>query len=186
MKNACIFHGSGGSPDDFWYPYVKNELEKIGYTVWVPQLPNPNNPDLKTQLPFVLNNHNYNEDTVLIGHSAGCPLILSLLESLDVKVKLSILVSGFINILPNGPKKILQNKYHWEKIKNNCYNFIFINSDNDPWGCDDKQGAEMAEHLGGELIVKYGEGHMGSEVYNQPYTKFPLIVELVETFEEKK
>ncbi len=33
MKNACIFHGSSSSPKHFWFPYVKTELEEIGYSV---------------------------------------------------------------------------------------------------------------------------------------------------------
>lgn len=182
MKNASIFHGTGGTPQHFWHPYVKNELEKIGYTVWVPQLPETDNPNLEIQLPFVLSNYNYNENSVLIGHSAGCPLILSVLENIDIKVKLSILVAGFIDKLPNGPEKILQKEYNWEKIKNNCEKFIFINSDNDPWGCNDIQGRKMVDHLGGELIIRHGEGHMGSESFNQSYKEFPLLVNLVKTF----
>jgi len=182
MKNACIFHGSGSSPEHFWFPYVKKELEKIGYSVWVPQLPDANNPNLETQLPFVLN-WEYDNDTVLIGHSAGCPLILSLLENINTKIKMIILVGGFIDCDINVPKPILQDKYDWEKIKNNCEKFIFINSDNDPWGCDDKQGRKMFDNLGGELIIRHGEGHMGSESFNQPYKEFPLIVNLVKSFE---
>jgi len=182
MKNACIFHGSSSSPKHFWFPYVKTELEKIGYSVWIPQLPDANTPNLKTQLPFVLNKE-YDNDTVLIGHSAGCPLILSILENISTKVKMAILVGGFIDSEINVPKPILQDKYDWEKIKNNCEKFIFINSDNDPWGCDDKQGRKMFDNLGGELIIRHGEGHMGSESFNQPYKEFPLIVNLVKSFE---
>lgn len=56
---------------------------------------------------------------------------------------------------------------------------IFINSDNDPWGCDDKQGRKMFDKLGGTLIIRH-DGHMGSEKFNQPYREFPLVVKLVE------
>ena len=53
MKNAIIFHGSGGTPEIYWYPWLKIELEKIGYKIWVPQLPEARDPDLSVQLPFV-------------------------------------------------------------------------------------------------------------------------------------
>ena len=76
--------------------------------------------------------------------------------------------------------KILQKKYDWEKIKAHCQEFIFINSDNDPWGADDKQGKEMWEKLGGRLVLWQGEGHMGSMKYNQPYLEFPFLVSLVD------
>ncbi len=56
---------------------------------------------------------------------------------------------------------------------------MFIHSDNDPWGCSEKQGKEMFDKLGGTLIIKHGEGHMGSDSFNQPYKKFPLLVKLI-------
>lgn len=78
-------------------------------------------------------------------------------------------------------KDFLQSKYDWEKIKANCQNFVFINAANDPWGCNDKQGRKMFDKLGGTLIIN-NEGHMGSNKFNQPYKKFPLLVALVEAF----
>lgn len=60
--------------------------------------------------------------------------------------------------------------------------FVLINSDNDPWGCDDKAGRELFDHLGGDLIIRHGAGHMGSTKFSQPYTSFPLISHLVDTF----
>jgi hypothetical protein len=39
MKNAIILHGTGCTPDSFWQPSIKAFLEKKGYSVWVPQLP---------------------------------------------------------------------------------------------------------------------------------------------------
>jgi len=179
MKNAIIFHGSGCTPNLYWFPYLKGELEKRGFNVWVPQLPNPNGERLVDWLPFALKRGNYNEETVLVGHSSGAPLILSVLEKLEAPIKLAILVSGFSRPISDVPKPILQKSYNWGKIKANCKSFIFINSDNDPWGCDDKQGKYMQEHLGGELIVKH-DGHMGSTSFNQPYKEFPLLVELIE------
>jgi len=38
---------------------------------------------------------------------------------------------------------------------------LFINSVNDPWGCNDKQGRKMFDNLGGTLVVN-NDGHMGS------------------------
>ncbi len=181
MKNASIFHGTGGNPTLFWTPYVRESLEKIGYRVWVPQLPDTDNPDIKNWLPFALDNGYYDFESIIIGHSAGCPLMLSILERIQVKIKLAIFVSGFTTNLPKEVKDpILQESYDWEKIKEHCEKFIFINSDNDPWGCNDEQGRIMFEHLGGDLIIRHGEGHMGSVKFNQPYTEFPLLVKLIE------
>lgn len=176
MKNVILFHGTGCTPESYWFPYVKNELENKGYSVWIPQLPDADNPSLKKWLPYALENGAFSDETVLIGHSAGCPLILSILENLNTPVCKAILVSGYARSLGEGSEPILQKEYNWGKIKNNAKEFVFINSDNDPWGCDDKEGAYMFTHLGGTQIIKHGEGHMGSDSFHQPYKTFPLIV----------
>lgn len=183
MKNAAIFHGTSGTPNSFWIPWLKKELEKNGYKVWVPQLPQPDIPNLKIQLPFVLNNGTFNEDTVLVGHSAGNPLILSILNNIDVKIKGVVQVAGFCENLTEVDKDlILQKKYNWKKMKKNVENIFFINSDNDPWGCNDIQGRKMFDKLGGNLIIRHGEGHMGPDMFNQPYKEFPLLLKIIESF----
>ena len=87
MKNAILLHGAGDSPHSYWFPYLRTELKARGYDVWVPKLPHPGNPVLEEQLPFVLKNGTFTEETVIIGHSAGCPLILAVLEQLSVQVQ---------------------------------------------------------------------------------------------------
>jgi predicted alpha/beta hydrolase family esterase len=178
-KTAAIFHGYGDGPENFWYPYIKKELENKGYKVWLPQLPNTNDPQLEEQLKFVLENFEFAPETILIGHSAGVPLILALLEKIEVKIKQALLVAGFSVPLPNTPSQMLKEKYDWAKIKAKVEDIIFINSDNDPWGCDDKQARTMFENLGGTLIIRHGEGHMGSGKFNQPYKEFPFLAKLI-------
>ena len=74
---------------------------------------------------------------------------------------------------------IIKKSYDWEKIKAHSEEFVFINSDNDPWGCDDIQGRRMLDKLGGVQIVMKGEGHMGSVSRNQPYKEFPLLKKII-------
>jgi len=180
MKNVVILHGTGETDQSYWFPYIKKELEKKGYSVSIPNLPNTDSPTLETQLPTVIKEH-YDTDTILIGHSSGCALILSVLEHITVQVKQAILVAGFAR--PYGKDKhqdpILQETYNWEKIKTNCKELIFINSDNDPWGCNDVEGRYMLDHLGGKLIIMKGEGHMGSDTFKQPYKEFPFLLRLI-------
>lgn len=181
MKNVVILHGTSETNQSFWLPWLKKELEQKGYTVSIPSLPDADFPDLAKWLPVALKEM-YTPETVLIGHSAGGPLQLSVLENIDVKIQQAILVSGYAR--PKGekkePEKILQNSYDWEKIASNVGDIIFVNSDNDPWGCNDIEGRYMLDQLGkGKLIIPKGEGHMGSDSFKQPYKEFPFLLKLI-------
>lgn len=176
MPNAVIFHGTGCTPDSYWFPSLKLFLEQHGYHVWTPQLPDADKPDLKKWLPKALEG-SYGEETIIIGHSAGAPLVLSVLENISVKVQKAVLVAGYLN---DPDSIILQPDYDWQKIKQHVKDMIIINSDNDPWGCDDSQGIELWKNLGGTLILREGEGHMGSDSFHQPYHHFELLEKLLE------
>lgn len=144
-------------------------------------MPDTDAPVIEKWLPVALTGE-YTPETVIVGHSSGGPLLLSILENIHVKIHKAILVSGYAKQREGSekPDAILQPSYNWEKIKQNCEKFIFINSDNDPWKCDDKQGRNMFDHLGGMQIILHGEGHMGSDAFHQPYKEFPLLVKLIE------
>lgn len=182
MKNAILLHGTSCTPEDFWQPSIAAFLRNQGYNVWAPQLPDADVPDLKKWLPMVLAEGTFTTDTVLIGHSAGSPFALSILENIDVQIHKAVLVAGYAR--PKGKEleaePILQKEYDWKKIKSAVRDLVFINSDNDPWGCDAEEGLYMWRKLGGTLIVREGEGHMGSNSYGQPYSTFPLLEKILE------
>lgn len=182
MKNAIILHGTGSNPESFWHPYLKGELEKRNYHVWVPSLPNGDDPALSDCLLLVLETGVFSGETVVIGHSSGCPLALSVLQNINVQIRQTILVAGYAR--PKGEYKeseaILQDDYDWHKIRKNTRDIFFLNSDKDPWGCNDIEGRYMFDKLGGTLMILHGEGHMGSETYNQHYETFPFLIKLIE------
>jgi len=131
-------------------------------------------------VPSIFQNRKIDSETILIGHSAGAQLIPSILEKIDTPIKQVILVSGYAKAL----RKDLESEkniddFNWEKIRGKAKEFIFINSDNDPWECNDQEGRKMFNELGGELIIRH-EGHMGSTTHNQPYKDFPLILKLID------
>lgn len=176
---AIIFHGTDCKPGDYWYQWLGKQLEAEGYAVEIPYYPDINHEPITAFLPKVLKAHTFDSNTVLIGHSAGGPLLLSILENIKEPSVQAVLVAGYSHPLPGELKDpILQVKYDWEKIKANAKDFAFINSVNDPWGCDDEQGRIMFDQLGGTLVIR-NDGHFGSTTYNQPYPEFPLLKALV-------
>lgn len=188
MKNALILHGAANNSSGNWFPWLKEELEKKGYTVWVPDLPNSDRPKVTTWLRHVFSNQEwkFTDESVLVGHSAGATFILRLLEQLPqgVKIHKAVLVSGPVEL---GTKKeyfqykedLVKVPFNWNKIKNSCERFYFVHSDNDQYQCGIDQGKILHRHLGGEIVLKPGEKHFNLESGSQ-YKKFPLIVKLVE------
>lgn len=84
--------------------------------------------------------------------------------------KVKVLAAGTVN---------LKDHFDFETIRKHSQEFIFINADNDPWGCDESQGNLMHDALGGTLIINH-EGHMGSDTYKQPYKQFPFLLTLID------
>lgn len=180
MLNAIILHGTGTRCDEFWFPWLKAQLEARGYDVWLPQLPHDERPNLREWLPFVMTGGRFTDETILIGHSAGAQLILSVLEALDVTIRQAVLVSGYARALRPTPDTDEPGPLDWAKARGKARQLTFINSDNDPWGCDDHQGRLMLDQLGGVLVVPKGEGHMGSGTYGQPYREHPLAMRMLD------
>lgn len=189
-KRAIIFHGAGETSDSIWIPYMKTGLGRKGYSVSVPEFPNTSDrPELREWLPIALE-ESYTNNTILITHSGGGALALSVLERLnDVTVRQAILVAGFCS--PNeldqfwfeGVNPILQENYDWDKIRKAARQVICLNSDNDPYGCGIEKGQEIVDKIGSDkarLIVMKGHGHMGSDFYKQPYREFPYLLGLVD------
>lgn len=179
MKNALILHGTDENPDKYWYSWLKTELENTGYIVSTPHYPEINKIPIEEFLPKVLGNHKFDDETVLVGHSAGGPLILSILEHLETQIAQAILVAGYCTHPDDQmDDPILQETYNWPKIKHSVLDIIFINSVNDPWNCNDQQGRMMFDKLGGTQIVRK-EGHFGSTTHGQEYPRFPLVKALI-------
>ncbi|MDB5182241.1 MAG: putative Alpha/beta fold family hydrolase [Candidatus Saccharibacteria bacterium] len=176
-----MLHGHGGSDKDyFWFEDTKKFLESKNYSVWWPLLPHTEAPQLEETSNFVLKNMpEISEETIVIGHSSGCPLVLHLLEFFETPVMQVILVAGYYEAQSDSQSSMLPEKFDWDLIKTKASEFVLINSDNDPWGCTDKQARPIVEKLGAQFIFAKGEGHMGSGTYNQPYREFKLLKDLI-------
>lgn len=184
MKQAILLHGTGGNDKDyFWFADTKKYLEEKGYQVWWPALPNPERPVLQQSLEFFEQNMPaVDEETIVIGHSSACPLILTWLQYLTISIKQAVLVAGFYEPIDEAGQSALmlpKDGWNFEAIKEHTQQLVIINSDNDPWNCNDKQARPIAEKLGATFVLMEGQGHMGSLTFNQPYREFPELKNLL-------
>lgn len=82
-KRFFIVHGWKSGPQDCWFPWLKNELEKKGGAVQVLSMPNPDKPEIESWLSAI--NDVVGEPdfaTFLIGHSWGAFAIIKYVERL--------------------------------------------------------------------------------------------------------
>ncbi|TDQ00381.1 RBBP9/YdeN family alpha/beta hydrolase [Labedaea rhizosphaerae] len=176
-RKAIIFHGTNGTPDVVWLPWLRAQLTNRDYTVTAPHYPTLNVEPIDTFLPKVLADHTFDADTVLIGHSGGAALLLAVLQHIDTAVAQAILVAGYATQPNTDDEPVLQDSYDWAAIRSHVRDIYFVNSRNDPYGCDDRQGRAMFDELGGTQIIR-DDGHFGD--HDQPYPTFDLIDRLID------
>lgn len=186
MKNALILHSAGNTAKGNWFPWLKKEMEQMGYQVWLPDLPHADEPILAEWKEYIFANKEFifSKETVIIGHSAGATFILGLLEALPrgIQIQKAILVAGFME---EGEKKELHpykkgllKGFDWKKIQKSCRRFYFIASDNDPYLCGVDQAQILQDRLGGEVVLMVGEGHFNLDKGNK-YKQFPELLKYI-------
>ncbi|MBI3037166.1 alpha/beta hydrolase [Candidatus Woesearchaeota archaeon] len=182
MANFILIHGTGGNPDECFYPWLRQRLEEDGHKVYAPQLPMPENQSLQTWLKAFEPYWKYvNKDAVFVGRSIGPVFILRLLERTKVNVKASFLVAGFCSDigLPSFTPLIrtfVDKPFGWQKIMSSCGRFFVYNSDNDPYVPLEK-GKELAKNLGTELALVKGAEHFWFEEFPKLLTDINKVTE---------
>src|SRR5690348_8470824 len=87
MTRVFIVHGWGDKPGDHWMPWLKEQLERKGFTVATPAMP-------RTEAPVIgewvsrLNGEvgEAGEAAYYVGHSIGCQTIMRHLEQLPTGI----------------------------------------------------------------------------------------------------
>lgn len=187
MKNALILHGAQNNSSGNWFPWLKEKLEKKAFKVWVPDMPNAEKPILKDWLYYIFSNKNwiFNADSIIIGHSAGATFTLKVIESLPggIIINKAIMVSPFAGMgklkwTYKYKRSLVEKPMDFKKTKKSCRNFYFFASNNDKYDCGIDQAEILQKHLGGEIILKPGEGHFNLET-DPKYKQLPELLEYI-------
>ena len=62
MINYVILHWTWWDENSFWIPWLKSNLEELGYKVSTPNLPNPDKPERKLSRDYVLEQIEFNDE----------------------------------------------------------------------------------------------------------------------------
>lgn len=170
QKHVFIIHGWDGYPEEGWFPWLKKELEARGFNVFVPQLPEPEEPRINNWIPKIKEVIGEpNGQTYLIGHSMGCQAIVRYLESLPENARVGgvVFVAGFFKrlteledeeIVRDVADEWLKTPINFEVVKKHIQKSIAIFSDNDPYVPADNQD-DFANKLGSKIIIAHNQGH---------------------------
>src|SRR3989344_487554 len=172
MKKVYIIHGWSGSPNEPLFKWLDAELNKAGFEVVVPEMPDTDHPKIETWVPFLKELIGIpNENIFFIGHSIGCQTILRFLETLpdDVKIGGAVFIAGWYdvrNIETEEDNKIVAPWVNTprddEKIKRIVNRPVVILSDDDPFvALENKNSWE--EKVGAKVLIEHNKGHFTEE-----------------------
>ena len=163
MKKAVILHAWFSNPTSNWYPWLKNELEKKGYEVWVPELPTmpTKSPDMEPMLKFILEKNFVDKDTIVIGHSLGSVLAMRLAERLGFKKGILFATWDYNDLTPEH-QSFWQTMMDHKKILSNVGEWVFPLSENDPY-VTIAIAKEVAARLNGKVVEMGKKGHFGKD-----------------------
>ena len=181
-NDIIILHGTKGSPQGNWFPWLKAEMEQRGHTVYVPQFPTPEGQSkeawceaLRTQAPL------FGPTTKLIGHSCGATFLLHILEVVRNPVAQAIFVSPVIADIANSEYDTLNSTFthhafKWDVITANAASRHVLHGDNDPY-VPLAQGQTVAQHLNATLHTIPHGGHLNADA---GYTRFEKLLEILQ------
>lgn len=185
MKRAIIVHQWMAGAEGDWRPWLKAELEKRGFAVAVPVMPDIDTPVIEKWVSALAEAVGTpDRDTYLIGHSIGCQTILRYLAGRRFPaggtVGGAVFVAGWFDLKNLEDAEIARIAAPWietpidaAKIRAILPKSTLIISDNDPYDSFDENTHRFAE-LGSKIVVLKGAGHITAE---DGYTKLPEAVE---------
>lgn len=176
MPRAFVVHGTGGSPDGNWFPWLADELEARGIETRVPAFPTPEDQRRETWLDaFAPHLPDVDRDTVFVAHSVGPAFVLNLLEREGVEARACFFVAGFTGLLGHAEfdplnESITDREFDFDAVRDACDSFRCYHARDDPYVPVEK-AVELARGLSADLVVAERGGHL-----NAPeYTTFPRL-----------
>lgn len=175
-SNYIIIHGSFGSKDGNWFPWLKKLLEIDNKNVVVPQMPVGVGKQNFENWSSVLDGLDITEKSTIIAHSIAPIFVCKYLIANKIKVKKLIFVCGFNNYLGIDADFDAVNKPmfidNFDDVKKYCSDIVCYYSDNDPYVKYEVE-KDFADKLTSKQYVIKNGGHINEE---SGYTKFEEIL----------
>jgi predicted alpha/beta hydrolase family esterase len=175
---VVILHGTLGSPSINWFPWLKNELERIGANVSVPKFPTPEGQTINNWIDILDQNvQEYDNNLILVGHSSAPLVICVKLQELKTPIKACFFIAPFVGKIGNKEydqynSEFISFDFNWNKIKAKSKFYIY-RSNNDPY-VPEESGKVLAEKLEVKETIIPNGGHLNAE---SGFVQFPKLLE---------
>lgn len=193
MKRALILHGTDGSPQSNWFPWLKQKLEGEGYEVWAPELPDNHTPNRHTYNEYLFSSGWDFTNSIVVGHSSGAVAVLNLLmDDRCPHIRLGVMVGAWAT--NEGDMSDVQHQayesaglskgqfkytfppegFDFDLIRSKADRLAFLHGDDDPY-CPLEQAQWLAKNLGADIKVIQHGGHLGTK-----FKELPEVWEIIE------
>ncbi len=183
MKNVLLISGFNGIPKVFYY--FKEELEKLGYNVIMPEFPTREEITVENYFKIFDKYKSYfNEELIVVAHSIGNPMFIKYISKNKFKIGKYISLAGFAKDYYNEGKDVLNEKVKLtilnEKELNDAKKFTNVRysiySDSDHL-VPIELLEEFSKLINSVAIPMKDIGHMGKK---SGLEKLPKVIELIE------
>ncbi len=185
MKRVFIVHGWEFSPNMHWYPWLKGAMEKKGFKVAVPAMPDTDAPDITKWVARLAKAVGTpDEDTYFVGHSIGAQTILRYLQTAKTKVGGCVFVAPWLTLtdeaLPDATyrkiaKPWLTTPIKYATVRKRTRALIVLFADDDPYVSLENR-TWFKEKLDATTKVFSGRGHFTAD---DGITKVPEVLKAV-------
>lgn len=174
IKIILIHGNGGGEATDHWFPAVKKGLEQKGLLVIAKTMPDNNLAREKYWIPYLKDELDADENTILVGHSSGALAAMRFAEY--NKILGSVLVGACHTDLGDEDEKksgYYSRPWEWEKIKENQSWIVQYHSTDDPY-IPIEEARYVHDKLDSEYYEYTDQGHFGSS--KKEKLEFPELV----------
>ncbi|XP_024299438.1 serine hydrolase RBBP9 [Oncorhynchus tshawytscha] len=173
LTKAIIVPGNGAGDVERsnWYGWAKKQINKIpDVTCLLSNMPDPVTARESIWLPFIQEELQCDEETVIIGHSSGAAAAMRYAETHNVFGL--ILVGAYTSDLGDENEResgYFSRPWEWEQMRRNVGHIVQFGSTDDPFLPWEEQQA-VAEGLGAVLHKYTDRGHFQN-------TQFPELID---------
>lgn len=181
MNTCFIVHGSFGNANEHYLPWLKKELEGLGYNVIMPSYPIGGGIQCYKSWKETLDKYKnlINKDTIFVGRSIAPIFIVKYILESKLHIKALYSISGFNNaFIDHGEYDAVNKSFYVDDISafpEFCDKRICIISENDPF-VKLNFLTTFANDIKAEVVNIKDGGHFNTD---SGYTKFEKLLELI-------